>query len=155
MASFLVFLYLLCSYTVIRLHLQISVNASSEQWEESDADPECSAWLVQSIPTDLPHLHIHPGILSTGTPLQSYTYIGANHYFYLVPKIGFHGLISVFSWFIHRNSIILVAQNVYTLGFLTLFGLKFSGKQPMLITWIWNNFYISSFSIALKYPFIS
>jgi hypothetical protein len=30
----------------------------------------CKAWLVQSIPTDMPHLSRIPGVLSTGSSLS-------------------------------------------------------------------------------------
>jgi hypothetical protein len=32
----------------------------------SESSPQCKAWLVQSIPTDMPHLPRVPGVLSTG-----------------------------------------------------------------------------------------
>ncbi|KAJ4748054.1 Phospholipase D Z [Rhynchospora pubera] len=32
--------------------------------------PNCKAWLVQSVPTDMPDLHLVPGVLSTGDVLQ-------------------------------------------------------------------------------------
>ena len=40
----------------------------------------CKAWLVQSIPTDMPHLRRIPGVLSTGIPhsLSLYPPLGAS-----------------------------------------------------------------------------
>jgi len=40
----------------------------------------CKAWLVQSIPTDMPHLRRVPGVLSTGIPhsLSLYPPLGAS-----------------------------------------------------------------------------
>lgn len=32
----------------------------------TDDDDECKAWLVQSIPTDMPELPLVPGVLATG-----------------------------------------------------------------------------------------
>lgn len=32
-----------------------------------ESNSSCKAWLVQSIPTDMPHLSHVPGVLSTGT----------------------------------------------------------------------------------------
>ncbi|KAK7283130.1 hypothetical protein RIF29_12438 [Crotalaria pallida] len=37
---------------------------------ESTSTPKCKAWLVQSIPTDMPHLSHVPGVLSTGDVLR-------------------------------------------------------------------------------------
>ncbi|CAL0327171.1 unnamed protein product [Lupinus luteus] len=36
----------------------------------SSSNPKCKAWLVQSIPTDMPHLSHVPGVLSTGDVLR-------------------------------------------------------------------------------------
>lgn len=36
----------------------------------SQSSPQCKAWLVQSIPTDMPHLPRVPGVLSTGDVLR-------------------------------------------------------------------------------------
>lgn len=33
---------------------------------DGEEEKECKAWLVQSIPTDMPQLHLVPGVLSTG-----------------------------------------------------------------------------------------
>ncbi|KAL7122299.1 hypothetical protein ACP275_01G037100 [Erythranthe tilingii] len=40
-----------------------TVDSSSD---ENSGDEQCKAWLVQSIPTDMPHLRLVPGVLSTG-----------------------------------------------------------------------------------------
>ncbi|KAK6927646.1 Phospholipase D-like domain [Dillenia turbinata] len=56
-----VFLILL----TIFLSLQALAKSSS-----SSSDFQCKAWLVQSIPTDMPHLPLVPGVLSTGDVLK-------------------------------------------------------------------------------------
>ena len=43
----------------------LSLGALSRSSPESKS--ECKAWLVQSIPTDMPQLSLVPGVLSTGT----------------------------------------------------------------------------------------
>ncbi|WRX31944.1 Phospholipase D-like domain - like 1 [Theobroma cacao] len=49
---------------IISLVLFLLVNLSLPRFTESL--PRCKAWLVQSIPTDMPHLPRVPGVLSTG-----------------------------------------------------------------------------------------
>lgn len=41
----------------------------------NDEEIECKAWLVQSIPTDMPQLHLVPGVLSTGTCPFFFVYV--------------------------------------------------------------------------------
>jgi phospholipase D3/4 len=48
-----------------RLLLPLLV-AAAALWQPLPADAACKAWLVQSIPTDMPHLRRVPGVLSTG-----------------------------------------------------------------------------------------
>ncbi|XP_050216604.1 uncharacterized protein LOC126667634 [Mercurialis annua] len=62
----------------MKLNYQISVSIAVflfllvNQWPiiASSADSQCKAWLVQSIPTDMPHLRQVPGVLSTGDVLR-------------------------------------------------------------------------------------
>ncbi|KAG8375436.1 hypothetical protein BUALT_Bualt10G0099800 [Buddleja alternifolia] len=52
----LYYISLICNpITITRVHSSSS----------SSADGQCKAWLVQSIPTDMPHLPLVPGVLST------------------------------------------------------------------------------------------
>lgn len=50
--------------TTAVLFLIVLANLSLTRVSESSG--ECKAWLVQSIPTDMPDLPLVPGVLSTG-----------------------------------------------------------------------------------------
>jgi phospholipase D3/4 len=39
----------------------------------TESSPQCKAWLVQSIPTDMPHLSPVPGVLTTGKTLMGFS----------------------------------------------------------------------------------
>ncbi|KAJ8751860.1 hypothetical protein K2173_026060 [Erythroxylum novogranatense] len=51
------------SLLLLLVTLNLSVVIASS---ELSRRPQCKAWLVQSIPTDMPHLRSVPGVLSTG-----------------------------------------------------------------------------------------
>ncbi|PIN06854.1 hypothetical protein CDL12_20585 [Handroanthus impetiginosus] len=55
--SLTLYFFLICDFTSI-------VHSSSDGNYEDGG--QCKAWLVQSIPTDMPHLSRVPGVLSTG-----------------------------------------------------------------------------------------
>lgn len=47
--------------------LLIITNSCTLTLKAESKKSECKAWLVQSIPTNMPHLSLVPGVLSTGT----------------------------------------------------------------------------------------
>eukprot|EP00257_Ricinus_communis_P003387 XP_002515425.2 phospholipase D Z [Ricinus communis] len=65
------------SFMSMKLDYKISISIAlflfllTYQWPKTViADSQCKAWLVQSIPTDMPHLHQVSGVLSTGDVLR-------------------------------------------------------------------------------------
>lgn len=51
-------------------HSDTKDEGNRRSYHKSEEEKECKAWLVQSIPTDMPHLHLVPGVHSTGDVFQ-------------------------------------------------------------------------------------
>lgn len=61
-----------CSVYYMLLLVLLSLSKLCDS-ESRSSSPNCKAWLVQSIPTDMPHLSHVSGVLSTGM------YVTLNH----------------------------------------------------------------------------